>query len=389
MKFECDKSLLSAAIDGVSRAITNRAAIPVLEGIYLKAEGFQLTLTGYDMEMGITTNIECNVQVPGETVLEAKLFGSMVSRMPSGTVSVELNNEGMAIISGGVAEFEIPAMNASDYPSLPNTAAENTMTIPTSMMRELIEKTIYAVAVEDKKPAHTGELFVIEPGRLTVVALDGYRLAIIKRDVECTRDIRIIIPAKTLQELLKITGVPEVLVCFLCYCALESTAGMWASSYCTLVRGLDAQTAASWASLFYLGITAGRFVSGFLTMKMSDRNMIRLGQVLIALGILLVLLPAGNNVLFVGLILIGLGCAPVYPCIIHETPVNFGRELSMSMTGLQMAFAYVGSCLAPPLFGLLAQNVTPRLYPWYLAVGLVVMVIMSESLHAKKAAERR
>ena len=91
----------------------------------------------------------------------------------------------------------------------------------------------------------------------------------------------------------------------------------------------------------------------------------------------------------VGKILIGLGCAPVYPCIIHETPVNFGRELSMSMTGLQMAFAYVGSCLAPPLFGLLAQNVTPRLYPWYLAVGLVVMVIMSESLHAKKAAEHR
>ena len=194
---------------------------------------------------------------------------------------------------------------------------------------------------------------------------------------------------RSFPELLKITGVPEVLVCFLCYCALESTAGMWASSYCTLVRSLDAQTAASWASLFYLGITAGRFVSGFLTMKMSDRNMIRLGQVLIALGILLVLLPAGNNVLFVGLILIGLGCAPVYPCIIHETPVNFGRELSMSMTGLQMAFAYVGSCLAPPLFGLLAQNVTPKLYPWYLAVGLVVMVIMSESLHAKKAAEHR
>ena len=141
MKFECEKTLLASAIDGVSRAITNRAAIPVLEGIYMKAEGFNLTLTGYDMEMGITTNIECNVQVPGETVLEAKLFGSMVSRMPSGTVSVELNNEGMAIISGGVAEFEIPAMNASDYPSLPNTAAENTMTIPTSMMRELIEKT--------------------------------------------------------------------------------------------------------------------------------------------------------------------------------------------------------------------------------------------------------
>ncbi|WP_295342587.1 DNA polymerase III subunit beta [uncultured Subdoligranulum sp.] len=209
MKFECEKTLLASAIEGVSRAITNRSAIPVLEGIYLKAEGFNLTLTGYDMEMGITTTIECNVLVPGETVLEAKLLLSMVSRMPAGDVRIELTDEGQAIISGGVAEFEIPAMNASDYPSLPVTGADNTMTIPTSMMRELIEKTIYAVSQDDKKPAHTGELFVIEPGSLTIVALDGYRLAIIQRDVECTRDIRIIIPAKTLQELLKIMGGPD------------------------------------------------------------------------------------------------------------------------------------------------------------------------------------
>ncbi len=209
MKFECEKTLLASAIEGVSRAITNRSAIPVLEGIYLKAEGFNLTLTGYDMEMGITTTIECNVLVPGETVLEAKLLLSMVSRMPAGDVSIELTDEGQAIISGGVAEFEIPAMNASDYPSLPVTGADNTMTIPTSMMRELIEKTIYAVSQDDKKPAHTGELFVIEPGSLTIVALDGYRLAIIQRDVECTRNIRIIIPAKTLQELLKIMGGPD------------------------------------------------------------------------------------------------------------------------------------------------------------------------------------
>lgn len=209
MKFECEKSLLASAIEGVSRAITNRSAIPILEGIYLKAEGFNLTLTGYDMEMGITTTIECNVLVPGETVLEAKLLLSMVSRMPAGDVRIELTDEGQAIISGGVAEFEIPALNASDYPSLPVTGADNTMTIPTSMMRELIEKTIYAVSQDDKKPAHTGELFVIEPGSLTIVALDGYRLAIIQRDVECTRDIRIIIPAKTLQELLKIMGGPD------------------------------------------------------------------------------------------------------------------------------------------------------------------------------------
>ena len=193
MKFECEKTLLASAIEGVSRAITNRSAIPVLEGVYLKAEGFNLTLTGYDMEMGITTTIECNVLVPGETVLEAKLLLSLVSRMPAGDVRIELTDDGQAVISGGVAEFEIPTLNASDYPSLPVTGADNTMTIPTSMMRELIEKTIYAVSQDDKKPAHTGELFVIEPGSLTIVALDGYRLAIIQRDVECTRDIRIII----------------------------------------------------------------------------------------------------------------------------------------------------------------------------------------------------
>ena len=178
----------------------------MLEGIYMKAEGFNLTLTGYDMEMGITTTIECNVLVPGETVLDAKLLSAMVNRMPAGDVCIELNDEGQAKISGGVAEFEIPALNASDYPSLPVTGADNTMTVKCGMLREMIEKTIYAVSQDDKKPAHTGELFVIEPGSLTIVALDGYRLAIIQRDVECTRDIRIIIPAKTLQELLKIMG---------------------------------------------------------------------------------------------------------------------------------------------------------------------------------------
>ena len=209
MKFECEKTLLASAIEGVSRAITNRAAIPVLEGIYLKAEGFNLTLTGYDMEMGITTTLECNVLVPGETVLDARLLFSMISRMPAGDVCIDLTDEGQAKISGGVVEFEIPAMNASDYPSLPVTGADNTMTLKCGMMREMIEKTIYAVSQDAKKPAHTGELFVIEPGSLTVVALDGYRLAIIKRDVECTRDIRIIIPGKTLQELLKIMGGDE------------------------------------------------------------------------------------------------------------------------------------------------------------------------------------
>ena len=189
-------------------------------------------------------------------------------------------------------------------------------------------------------------------------------------------------------ELLRRPGVPQVLLCFFCYSALEATAGMWAASYCTLVRGIDAETAARWASLFYVGITIGRGVCGFLTMKISDQNMIRLGQALIAAGVVLVLAPLGQGTLFAGLITVGLGCAPIYPSIIHETPVNFGRDVSMSMTGLQMATAYVGSCLMPPLFGLLAQYVTPTLYPWFLAVILALMFVMAESLHRRTARRR-
>ena len=189
-------------------------------------------------------------------------------------------------------------------------------------------------------------------------------------------------------ELLRRPGVPQVLLCFFCYSALEATAGMWAASYCTLVRGIDAETAARWASLFYVGITIGRGVCGFLTMKISDQNMIRLGQALIAAGVVLVLAPLGQGTLFAGLITVGLGCAPIYPSIIHETPVNFGRDVSMSMTGLQMATAYVGSCLMPPLFGLLAQYVTPPLYPWFLAVILALMFVMAESLHRRTAHRR-
>ena len=194
---------------------------------------------------------------------------------------------------------------------------------------------------------------------------------------------------RTLPQLLRMPGVPQVLLCFFCYCALESTAGMWAASYCTLVRGIDAETAARWASLFYVGITIGRGVSGFLTMKITDQNMIRLGQALIAAGVVLILLPGGQGTLFAGLVTVGLGCAPIYPSIIHEPPANFGRDVSMSMTGLQMACAYVGSCLMPPVFGLLAQHITAALYPYFLAVILVLMVAMAESLHRRTADRRR
>lgn len=209
MNIVCDKTLLSSAIDGVSKAVTLRSSIPALEGILLKAEGFQLTLTGYDLEMGITTTIEANVRQSGEIVLSAKLLGDMVRRLPSGEVSIYTNESGNATIKGGVAEFDILAMSASDYPDLPTPGADHTLTIRAGMLRGMIEKTLYAVSQDDKKPAHTGELFAIEEDKLTVVALDGYRLAIVERPVQAEKHIRIIIPAKTLTEVNKLLGDDE------------------------------------------------------------------------------------------------------------------------------------------------------------------------------------
>lgn len=193
-------------------------------------------------------------------------------------------------------------------------------------------------------------------------------------------------PAKTgytLPQLIRLPGVKEVLICFFCYCALETTAGMWAASYCTLYRGISVEEATRWASFFYIGITVGRFFCGFLTYKINDRNMIRLGQFVAAAGILLIILPAGKSLLLIGLILIGCGCAPVYPSIIHETPDNFGAELSQAIIGVQMAAAYTGTCLIPPLFGLMAQYVSVALYPLFMAAILILMIVMSELLHKK------
>ena len=184
----------------------------------------------------------------------------------------------------------------------------------------------------------------------------------------------------TLKEIFKITGVREVMLCFFCYCAIEQTAGLWASTYLTLARGLSAELAAAYASRFYIGITIGRALSGFITMKLNDRQMIRLGEVLIAIGIALMLLPSGS---LIGLIVIGLGCAPIYPCIIHSTPDHFGADKSQAIIGVQMASAYVGTLAMPPLFGLLAQNISIRLFPFYLLIILILMALMHESLERK------
>ena len=193
------------------------------------------------------------------------------------------------------------------------------------------------------------------------------------------------VKAFSIREVLQLAGAREILVCFFCYCALEQTTGLWASSYLTLHKGVSADTAASFASMFYLGITVGRALSGFLTMKLNDVQMIRLGEVIIGIGVLVMLLPFGQSLSLTGLILIGLGCAPVYPCVIHSTPAHFGADKSQAIIGIQMACAYVGTCLMPPVFGLIANHITVALLPVYLLIILVLMMIMHELLCKKTA----
>ena len=206
MNIVCDKTLLSAAIDGVSKAVTMRSSIPVLEGILLKAEGFQLTLTGYDLEMSIVTTIEANIKEPGEIVLNAKLLSSMISRMPAGQISIVAADNGKTTIQSGVAQFEIQSMPATDFPDLPNTGAEQTLTIKTGVLRDMIDRTLYAVSQDEKKPAHTGELFEIELDKLTIVALDGYRLALRTAPIvnNGTEEKEIVVPARSLIEVARI-----------------------------------------------------------------------------------------------------------------------------------------------------------------------------------------
>lgn len=187
----------------------------------------------------------------------------------------------------------------------------------------------------------------------------------------------------TLREIFAIPGAKSVMLMFFCYSAIEQTSGLWASSYLVLHKGVAPETAATFASLFYIGITIGRAISGFITMKLNDTQMIRLGQGIILLGVLALFLPLGSTVSLIGFILIGLGCAPIYPCIIHSTPDHFGADRSQAIIGVQMASAYVGTCLMPPVFGLIANNITVALLPAYLILFLILLSVMHEILIQK------
>jgi len=183
-------------------------------------------------------------------------------------------------------------------------------------------------------------------------------------------------------KLFSITGVKEVLTAFFLYCSIEMTSGLWGASYLVMERGFPPEIAAQWTALFFFGITAGRFITGFITIKLNNRRIIRLGQAIIGCAVIIIVLPFENFAL-AGLFMIGLGCAPIFPCLIHETPVSFGREYSQAIIGLQMACAYIGTSVMPPLFGWIASYLSFSIFPVFIGIILLLQITAVETLNWK------
>lgn len=189
----------------------------------------------------------------------------------------------------------------------------------------------------------------------------------------------------TFRQIISIKCAIPCFLTFFCYCSLELTTSLWASSYLTQKWAFSPEAAAGFASMFYLGVTLGRFANGFLAMKLDDHFLIRMGIVIITAGIVLLLVPIHSTLALIGFAVIGLGCAPIYPCIIHMTPSVFGRDKSQALIGVQMAFAYIGFLVMPPLFGVIAEYISISLLPLYQLALLALMFAMHEYVARNKA----
>lgn len=204
-----------------------------------------------------------------------------------------------------------------------------------------------------------------------IVSLPLWRKTVHSQDVPASE-------ALSLRQVVQIPGAKALFIAFFCYCGVECTLFLWTSSYLVLHRGIGEERAAALAALFYLGMTAGRALNGFLTIRWKDSLLIRVGSAIMVLGMVLMLLPAGEWLSFLSIVIVGIGCAPIYPCIIHATPETFGPEKSQSVIGVQMAAAYLGGLLMPPLFGLIANHIAVSLFPVYLLIltGLMILSYM-------------
>lgn len=201
MKITCNRNELLSALNGVSRAITSVSSYPILEGVLVDVNSGSLSLTGYNLEMSITTSINCENDENIKIVIKARLFLDMVRRLTGDTVVIEINDNLQIKLTCGTSKFNFTGMNPDDYPELPSTPTDPTMTINAGTLQDIIEYTHYAIAVNDQKPVHTGSKFIIEPGKLTVVSVDGYRLAICEREINSNEEKSFVIPGKALNEI--------------------------------------------------------------------------------------------------------------------------------------------------------------------------------------------
>ena len=204
MKFRCDKTLLTDAVTNISRIIPSKSSFPALEGVQIKAYSNEIKLTGYDNEVGITTSLENAVEEDGEIVLPAKLFSDMIRRMPGQEITIETGEKYLTQIKSGMSEFTILGIPSEEYPELPRIEEGSGISLQESVLKSMIEQTIFAVAVADSKPIHTGSLFDISADTLTVVSVDGYRLAMRSEKISGGSDISFVVPGKALNEISKL-----------------------------------------------------------------------------------------------------------------------------------------------------------------------------------------
>lgn len=200
MKFVCNKQELHEALINVSRAVADRSTIPSLEGIRFSLLDNTLSLTGYDLEIGIETSIEVETEQEGEIIVNPKLFSEMIRKMPSGNITISVGENLAMTISGGMTEYNINAMSATDYPQLPEFYDDSRVTLPQSVLKAMINQSVFAVSQVDTRPILKGELFEIENGVLNVVAIDGYRLAVRTEAIKSEKEFKFVVPSKTLNE---------------------------------------------------------------------------------------------------------------------------------------------------------------------------------------------
>lgn len=210
MKFVCDTALLSSACQNVQRAVSLKTSIPAIEGIYIKALGSELILTGYDLELGITTSVPAKVQENGGIILTARILCDILRKLPSDTVSIESDERQMAVIRCGEMQYSLIGISPDEYPELPSVSGGFPIVLQQNILREMIRQTIFSVAINENKVVHTGIKFEIEEGQIKLIAVDGFRLAVRKEAIDYTGDsISFIVPAKTLSEVVKLFSTDE------------------------------------------------------------------------------------------------------------------------------------------------------------------------------------